>query len=191
MRKQYILSIFCFFYGSIASAIVPTTDIHQLAEDTTAITSYAATMGLYLQKLGDAMTVAEQIKNLHSLDDVSKAVAGACRLCEPIKRQQLATYIKNVDSDLCSQFQYALENITGIQKSITSISDLIGLLQTNPKEAGLALQRAAIQSQMATQNTLAQIQLLMAQQSQKQIAEDKLEKSNTDAIYNGFKNAGL
>lgn len=172
-------------------AVVPTTDIYKVSQDATTLNSYAATIGLYMQKLGDAMTVANQVQHLHSIEDASQLVDNACKLCQPVERQQLASYIKNVDSDLCSQFQYALENITGIQKSINSIGDVIGLLQSNPKAAGLALQRAAIQSQMATQNTLAQIQLLMSQKSQKQIAEEKLERSNTDAIYSGFKNAGL
>ena len=55
----------------------------------------------------------------------------------------------------------------------------------------MALQRSAIQTAVSTQNTMAQIQVLMAQQGQKQLAEEKMEKQNANDAYAGFMQAGL
>lgn len=189
--QKVLLLILLFYCYNISFAVVPTTDVYQVTEDNKAIASYFATMNQFLQKIGDTMTVVDQIKNLHSIEDASRAVASACRLCKPIERQQLNSYIKNINSDLCSQFQYAIQNITGISKTINNLGDIINLLQTNPKEAVLALQRASIQAEETTENTLVEIQFLLSQQEQKHIAEDTLEQENTKETYAGFEHAGL
>lgn len=189
--RRYCLILLLLFGIEQIYAVVPTIDQHQLSQDATTITSYGANIGVYLDKLGQAITVADQITQLHSLEQIKEAGNGLCELCSPIEQKKLEVYIESVNSDLCSQFAFAMKNITGLNKSIKSINDVISMFQTNPKAAGLALQQAAIQTQTATQNTIAQIQMLMAQQAQKQLAEQKLEKQNTVAVYSGFRKAGL
>ena len=182
----------CLFLISIqAMAVVPVIDEHQLSTDITTMTSYGTTLGAYLSRLGQVMTAAQQVQQLHGLEQVSKAGTAICDLCSPVETIQLQTYVEQVNRDLCSQFSWSMKNITGLSQSVQDINDVVSLLQTNPKAAGLALQQAAIRTQVASQNTLAQIQLLMAQQSQKQLAEQKLEQQNTAATYAGFKQSGL
>ena len=188
---KYWLLILVMLEIPIGFAIVPTIDQHQLSDDITTTTDYAYNIGSYLNRLGTVMTAVDQIKQLHGLEQITAAGNAVCDLCTPIEQKQLETYIDTVNSDLCSQFGWAMTNITGLSKSFQSINDVILMFKTNPKAAGLALQQAAVQTQTATQNTLAQIQMLMAQQAQKQLAEQKLEKQNTNAVYTGFKNAGL
>ena len=175
----------------LAFGIVPTIDQYNLSENITTMTSYGATAGAYLNRLSKVMTAVEQVQQLHGLQQVSSAGTAICNLCSPIEASQLQTYVNQVNSDLCSQFAYAMKNISGLAQSVQDITDVINLLQTNPKEAGLALQRASIQTQAAMQNNLAQIQLLMAQQAQKQLAEQKLEQQNTASAYSGFQQSGL
>lgn len=172
-------------------AIVPTIDQQQLATDITAMSSYGSSVGLYLNKLGQTITVVDQIKQLNSLNQLAQAGNSLCALCSSSDETNLANYINNINNDLCSQFSFALQNIENIQISANNINDVILLLQSNPKAASLALQRAAIQTQLATHNSMAQIQLLLSQDLQKKLAQQKLEKQITDDSYIGFANSGL
>ena len=174
-----------------ACAIVPTMDIYQQSQDITAIADYANNIGAYVEKLSVLASQAEQIRQLHGLEQVSAAGNALCELCTPVDQKKLTTYINQVNSDLCSQFSFAMQNITGISKSFDSIREIITQFTKNPKASGLALQQAAVQTQIASQNTLTQIQLLMAQQAQKHLAEQKLEQQSNKAAYQGFQHAGL
>ena len=189
--RVYLLIISFALLLQPAFAIVPTMDIYQQSQDITAIADYAQNIGAYVEKLSVLATQAEQIRQLHGLEQVSAAGNALCELCTPVDQKKLTTYINQVNSDLCSQFSFAMQNITGISKSFNSLREIITQVYKNPKSSGLALQQAAVETQMASQNTLTQIQLLRAQQAQKQLAEQKLEQQNTTAVYQGFKNAGL
>ena len=178
-------------YSNTVMAIVPTIDQQQLKNDITTMASYGATIGAYMAKISQAITAVDQVRQLRGLQQVEAAGKAICALCTPVEEYNLQNYINNINDDLCSQFSFAMENITGLARSVNSLTDIIQLFQTNPKEAGLALQRAAIQTQVATQNTMTQIQMLMAQQAQKQLAEQKLEKQTTEEVYGGFKQSGL
>lgn len=175
----------------LAYAIVPTIDENIFGQDVSAMASYGAILGGYLSNLGTDLTAAQQIGQLHGLAQLSQAGVLVCDLCSKVQMQQLQQYVDQVNNDLCQQFAWSMQNITGIVENIQNLSQIISLLQNNPQAAGLALQQAAIQTQVAMQNTLAQIQLLMAQQAQKQLAEQKLEKQTTEAIYQGFFQSGL
>lgn len=186
---RVVLVVFLFKFSS---AVVPTFDMYQSAQDSiTTGANYATTISEYLNKIGQAITVANQIQNLKGLNDLTNLSNGICDLCTPIQHKQLNLYINNVNMDLCSQFKYALDNITGMTHIVRDLNDIIASFHSNPQQAGLALQRAAIETAQVSQNTLAQIQLLMAQQEQKQLAEQKLEKQDANDVYTGFDNAGL
>lgn len=193
MKLTYWLYVILWvFLIQASSAVVPTFDMYQSTQDSiTTGADYAVTISEYLNKIGQAITVANQIQNLNGLNDLKNLTNNICDLCTPIQHKQLNTYINNVNSDLCSQFKYALDNITGMTHVVRDLNDIITSFHSNPQQASLALQRAAIETQQVSQNTLAQIQLLMAQQAQKQLAEQKLEKEDTNEVYTGFNNAGL
>ncbi len=166
-------------------------DMYQLSKDRMTFLDYTFRIGQYLERIGKAVNTAEQLKNLKSLQQIQGAGRAICELCTPLERQQLELYIQHVNDDLCSQFNYAMDNLIGFQGTIKSMQDVINNLTINPQAAGLALQQASIQASIASASTLSQIQLLIAQQEQKKLAEQKLERQVTDDIYSGFKNSGL
>lgn len=169
----------------------PVVDINQQAKDFGTLVYYSSMIKGYVDKLSQSISIVEQIKTLKSLDQL-KATGGAiCELCTPIEQQQLTLYLEQVNTDLCSQFQFAMDNIKGLQTSINSIEAIIRSAQVNPQTAALALQQAAIQASISTANTLNQIQLLIAQQEQKRLAQQKLERQVTLDVYTGFKSSGL
>jgi uncharacterized protein (DUF885 family) len=172
-------------------ATVPTIDINQASQDVVAMSSYTTEILTKLNKLGQAADIAVQISELKSLQDVEKVGGEICKLCSNSDQLALQKYINQVNDDLCSQFSFAMKSIIGAQKTVKSIEDIINAFKTNPKEAGLALQSATVKAQFAIQGSLAQIQVLLAQTAQKQLAEQKLEKQNNQAVYSGIKQNGL
>lgn len=181
----------CFFCINISYAIVPTIDVSQQAQDLQAINSYNVRITTAVAKIGQAIDIANQLKELKSLEQVQKAGGAICKLCSKSQQHELQLYINQVNDDLCSQFSFALDNLIGLNNSIKSLQDIITLFNTNPKEASLALQTAALHTQMAVQSTLTHMHALTTQQVQKQLAAEKFEKQNTNDIYTGFKHSGL
>jgi hypothetical protein len=186
-------SIYMFYALCIAnvSAVVPTTDVKQEIDDITAMKSYTAHIASIVYNIGQAVDIAEQIRNLKSLEDVERAGGAICKLCSSTERFQLQQYINQVNDDLCSQFGTAMQSVIGAEKTVKSIQNIIDSFSTNPKEAGLALQAAATQANSAIQGSLSQIQVLLVQKAQKQLAQEKLSKQNNQALYIGIKQSGL
>jgi hypothetical protein len=174
-----------------AYGVVPTVDQNQLQQDITTTLTYGAMLGTILNKLSDVMSVTDQVAKLHSLQDVAALGGDICRICSPIDKLRLQSYIEQVNNDLCSQFSWAMNNITGIDRSIKSLQEVLTIFAINPKQAGIALQMAAVQTHAATANTMAQIQMMLAQTKQKDMAEEKLERQNTNEIYIGFRKSKL
>ncbi|MCC2645213.1 MAG: hypothetical protein K0R49_255 [Burkholderiales bacterium] len=172
-------------------AVVPTSDVYQEFQDLKTMGVYTTKITTGLLKIGEAVDIAVQLRELKSLQDVSNAGGAICRLCSVSEQQQLQMYIKQVNDDLCSQFSVAMSSMIGVQQTIRGLQDIIKNFNTNPKEAGLALQSASIQTQAAIQGTLAQIQLLLAQSAQKRLAEEKLAKQNNTDLYAGVRQSGL
>lgn len=171
---------------------VNVVDTYQKSQDSIlAMSGYVTAITTAMNNLGQGVDIAVQISNLQSLQDVAKVGGAICKLCNKSEQKQLQDYINQVNDDLCSQFGLAIHNITGIQKTMKSLQDIITVFRTNPKEAGLALQTASIQAQSAIQSSLAQVQMLIAQNAQKQLAEEKLAKQNNEDIYAGFRQSGL
>jgi hypothetical protein len=187
MQKLILLILL----ANTAQAIIPTIDQHILASDITTMTTYASTMGSYISRVGQATTVAKQVEQLHSLQQLQSVGSQICALCSQTDTQNLQNYINNINDDLCSQFSWSMQNITGVAQNVTNINEIIAQFQVNPQAAALALQRSVVQTAASTQNTLAQMQMLMAQQGQKQLAEQKLEKQNNNDVYTGFSQSGL
>ena len=187
MLRMIILILLC----TNAFAIMPTIDENVVRKDLTTMNTYIANINGYLTTMSQAMTIAQQVTQLHSLQQLQSVGTQICALCTPTDNENLQNYITSVNDDLCSQFSWSIQNITGVVQNVTSIADIILEFQTNPQAAELALQRSAIETAASTQNTLAQMQVLMAQEGQKQLAERKLEKQNNNDAYAGFTKSGL
>lgn len=164
-----------------AFAIVPTIDVAKQTQDKLTITNYIAQVPNYLQKMNTTMNAAEQVKNLKGLEALQGAGSTLCTLCNQSDLSAMQTYMDQINGDLCSQFGTAMSNITGTKSAITSLQDVMRLFATNPQEAGMALQQAAVATSTATQNTLAQIQMLQAQAQQRQLAQEKYTKTLMEA----------
>ena len=172
-------------------AIVPTIDQHMLESDLSTMANYGASIGLYLADISRTVTAVDQVKQLNGLAQIEAIGDNICALCNSSNQQELETYINNINNDLCSQFSFSLHNITGLESNVHNINDIISMLQTNPGSASIALQQASVQTQLASENAIAQLNLLMAQQNQKSLAEQKYEKQVTNDVYNGFSQAGM
>ena len=183
--------ILLMFLANNALAIVPTIDQNILSKDLATMNTYLATVDGYLSTMSQAMSIAQQVSQLHSLQQLQSVGTQICALCSPTDTENLQNYIKNVNDDLCSQFSWSIQNITGLVQNVRSIADILLQFQSNPQAATLALQRSAVVTAASTQNTLAQMQVLMAQQGQRQLAERKLEKQNNTDAYTGFSKSGL
>lgn len=165
---------------SSAYAVVPTTDVGAAGiRAATETTNDAATMGQYVASVSSTMNkiqqtyqVTEQMKNLQGLQKLQGGGA-LCELCNASDAAKLNDYRNSINTDLCSQFSLAYQNLTGVTKAANSLQDVMRLLSTDPKAAMLSLQQASVASQQTANSTLAQMQLLQTQQVQKQLADEK------------------
>lgn len=183
--------ILLIFLSANAFAIVPTVDENVVSKDLTTMNTYIASINGYLTSMSQAMTVAQQITQLQSLGQIQSMADQLCLGCATTDIQKLEDYINNVNDDLCTQFSWAIKNITGVVQNVTTIADIILAFQTNPEAAELALKQSAIEIAASTQNTLSQMQVLMAQEGQRVLAERKLEQQNNKNAYAGFSKSGL
>lgn len=185
MKK--ILFMICFFISVNSFAVIPTTDIYQQASDDTTTAAYAGQITTYLTQIGSTLNAAQQVSSLKGLSSIQGAGNQLCALCNQTDLGTLNQYATDINSDLCSQFSNSLTNITGAAQSITTLQGIMATFATNPKAAALALQQAAVATHTATQNTMAQIQMLEAQAQQRELAQEKLQQQNSqEALGSGF-----
>lgn len=144
----------------------------ETASDATTMGQYVASVSSTMGKMQQAMSATEQLKNLQGLQKLN-AAGQLCELCNATDSQQLNDYRNSINSDLCSQFSNAYKNLTGVTNAANSLQDIMKLLNTDPKAAMLSLQQGTIAAQQTANSTLAQIQLMQAQVSQKQLADEK------------------
>lgn len=165
--------------------------------DTSMDTAGLAAMASYTTRVKQTMQVAQQgmsvTKKLQSLQGLRKLQAGGdiCRLCTEKDKEALQNYSNSINSDLCSQFNLAYQNLTGVQNAVDSLDGIMNLLTVNPQAAALSLQQASVAAQSTTNSTLAQIQLLQAQSEQKRLADEKLQKNNADEVGAALKDVHL
>ena len=185
-----LLSMILIITGATAYAIVPTMDTYIMGQDTATAGAYAAQVPTYLSQMTSAMNAVNQVQGLKGLAAVQGAGTQICNLCNANDLASMQNYVNQVNGDLCSQFSQALTNITGSQNAITSLQGVMAAFMTNPKSAGLALQQASIATQTATQNTLAQMQMLQAQVQQKALADEKIAKTQQSTMQTSMATGG-
>lgn len=188
MKK--LLSIILTITTMATYAVVPTTDIYVVGQDTATAGAYAAQIPTYLSQMNSAMNAAQQVQGLKGLAAIQGAGSQLCNLCNASDLLTMQNYVNQVNGDLCSQFSNALSNITGSQNAITSLQGVMAAFSTNPKAAGLALQQASVATQTAQANTTAQIQMLLAQAQQKSLADEKIAKTQQTKMQNSMATGG-
>lgn len=186
MRNK-IIALFILGYNS-SFAVVPTSDVYVMGQDTSTLTGYAAQVPAYLSQMSSTMNAANQVQNLHGLAQVQGAGQAVCSLCNANDLASMRNYVNQVNGDLCSQFSLALTNITGTQQAITNLQQIMTTFATNPKEAALALQQASVATQTATQNTLAELQMLHTQAQQKNLADEKIAQTQQSTMQDSMAN---
>ncbi len=153
----------------------------EMAADTATMANYMASVGTTMQKMQSGMNSVEQLTNLQGLQKL-QAGDSLCRLCDVSDYQQLQDYRQSINTDLCSQFSNAYKNLTGVTNAAKSLQDIVSLLTTDPKAAALSLQQASISAAQTTNSTLAQMQMMQAQQIQKQQADEKAGKQVRSSV---------
>ena len=186
--KEKLIILMGLISGS-TFAVVPTTDMYQMGQDTSTTATYVAQIPNYLSKMNSTMNAANQVQNLHGLSQIQGAGQSLCQLCNATDLATMKNYVTSINNDLCSQFSAALSNITGTQQSITSLQGVMAAFASNPKAAGLALQQASVATQSATQNTMAQMQMLQAQAQQRDLAQEKITKTQQASMQNSISKA--
>lgn len=186
--KKVILTIVAVTFG-YSYAAVPTVDIgsagiraaQETANDAATMGQYVASVSSTMSKIQQTMSAVDQLKNLQGLQKL-QAGGQLCQLCNASDSAQLQDYRNSINTDLCSQFSNAYQNLTGVTNAANSLSDIMRLLSTDPKAATLSLQQASVSAAQTTNSTLAQIQLMQAQQIQKQLAEEKQGQQAMNAM---------
>lgn len=199
MKKCFWLLCIFMVIPTFIFAVVPTTDIAQLTQDVAAVQDYLQTLRSLTHNFARTADIAAQKANLQKLIDTQQQITKICgRVCDKEGQKQLHHYLENINDNITSQFNQVTTTLTGIDTTVSNIQEVVDTMVNlgkdvvgGPKRLSLALQQAMLQSQQFMQETETQIQILTFQQSQKQLAEQQLEKATTDSTYAGFANAGL
>ncbi|MCC2624314.1 MAG: hypothetical protein K0R14_187 [Burkholderiales bacterium] len=169
-------------------AIVP-VDTSLDTANVAAMANYTGSVNATFGSIKKAMDVTQQLQNLQGLRNLANS--GLCSNCTGYTQKQLRDYANSVNDDLCLQFSTAYKNLTGIQNAANSLSDIMTLMQVNPKAAMMSLQQAAISAQAATNSILVQMQLMQTQEIQKRMADERVRDNNTQTIAEALRHPGL
>lgn len=178
MKSIYIVVPFVMFCSSVYG-VVFTQDVtiaKNEVENKATVASYVSNTYNTLTKVNQTMAAVDNLKKLQGLQKLN-GMSELCRLCDMSDLKQLQQYSSSIDSDLCSQFSIAYQNLTGITNSAKSLQDIMGLLTTNPQAAMLSLQQASLAASQTANSTLGQIQTLQAQAVQRELAKEKYQET--------------
>jgi hypothetical protein len=177
MKLITVLALAAFYIP--AYGVVFTQDVtiaKKEVEDKATVANYVSNTYNTLSKVNQTMSAVDNLKKLQGLQKLN-GMSELCRLCDMSDLKQLQQYSSSIDSDLCSQFSIAYQNLTGITNSAKSLQDIMGLLTTNPQAAMLSLQQASLAASQTTNSTLAQMQTLQAQTQQRELAKEKMQQT--------------
>jgi len=159
---------------------------------------YLGQISNILNGMINTVDAAKQVADLQKLIELQNKVEQVCnKYCDSTGEKQIKNYLENLNNSIASQFDQARATLHGAQTTIKNLQDIINFFQSgvgvvfNTKQAALALQKSILKVQAQMQITLAQLNALFSQQAQKQLAEQKLERSVNRDIYSGFSKSGL
>lgn len=191
LNKRIFYGLLMMGYIKLSSAVVPTVDVVQNSYDTDAMSGYAFKVEQFLSSIAKASTVVDEVNQLRELAAFGNTSQTKSIIANQAKLDDLRNFVNLVNEDLCAQFSATLTSVSGINTTAKTLNDVIDMLGSNPVSASLSLQKASIATQSRMHNTLAQIQILLTQQMQKDLLDEKFAEKSTDSIYDGFGNNGL
>lgn len=182
--NKNILAISIMILSKYLFAVVPIENVNDVSTMATVTTQ----MGTYLQQLNSAQNTYQQVQALKGLQQIQASGQGLCDLCSPRDAQTLTTYVNQINSDLCSQFSNIMSNLINSQSNFKNLQDIIGLMKVNPQAASIGLQQTSTSLLSNMQSTLTQMNALQAQQLQKDLAKEKMNKQAVNDWHSGYNN---
>ena len=178
-------------------AVVPVVAPTEEAREAVTVASYLRQIHDLINGMADTTDIARQLTSLHSLIELQNKVALVCsNTCDERGQAALRNYVNNLNNSIATQFNQASASLRSTATTIRNLQDLIdfvtnGGITLNTKQAALALQKSILKVQAQAQVTLSQTMVLLNQQAQRQLAQEKLDKAVTKDIYTGIKKSGL
>jgi DNA-binding transcriptional regulator YbjK len=172
----------------------PVVDTQKRADDIEAYALYAMQLGDFIHQLSDNSSIKEQLSSLSSLLSAQDSMQHICnRYCSVSEEKQLKQYLADINGSILARFN---DYANSLNTHVTTLNELARLLaasvsDANTKNIGLSLQKASQVSLTQISDVLQQIQSTLVLNSNKQQVENKLERANNEAIYNGFARSGL
>ena len=203
MREGIIMRLivgFIFLVSSVfnsALAVVPVIAPTEEAREAVTVSAYLRQIHDLINGMADTTDIARQLVSLQSIIELQNKVTLVCNdVCDERGQAGLRNYIQTLNNNIANQFNQASASLRSTATTIRNLQDLIdfvtnGGLTLNTKQAALALQKSILKVQAQAQVTLSQTLVLLNQQAQRQLAQEKLDKVVTKDIYTGFKKSGL
>jgi hypothetical protein len=178
-------------------AVVPVIAPTEEAREVIAVTTYLRQIHDLINGMADTTDIARQLASLHHLIELQNKVSLVCRnVCDQKGQDALRNYVENLNNNIANQFNYASTSLRSVATTVRNLEDLIdfvtnGGVALNTKQTALALQRSLLKVQAQSQVTLSQTMVLLNQQAQRSLAQEKLDQAVTKDIYIGIKKSGL
>ena len=178
-------------------AVVPVVTPAEEAREAIAVTTYLRQIHDLINGIAETTDIARQLASLHSLIELQNKVALVCsRSCDQRGQTALRNYVENLNNSIATQFTYASTSLRSVATTVRNLEELIdfvtnGQVALNTKQTAFALQRSLLKVQAQSQVTLSQTMVLLNQQAQRQVAQEKLDRVVTKDIYIGIKKSGL
>lgn len=195
LKISLLLCVLC-GYCTLAAAAVPTYTVWNdsltlnLPIPIKAINYYGSVIN-YLKTIKDIAKTTNDVKQIKSLKDLEYLANNLCEACDGKDKLKFKQFIDQSNKILATQFDLATGSIKRFENFGDAIQNIITQLQADPQQAALALQRSASEIQANTQSTLAQIQVLLINQQQRDAVIAKQTQSNLSDMYNGLAHSGL
>lgn len=168
-------------------ASVSVIDDNVVQQNVTAVSTYLNTIKGYMAKLASTSDSLSQLTDLDGLIKTQQSLATVCdKYCSQADMDKVHQYLTSLNTNMSGQFKKFAGIINSNVKNLNEIENYINGDSANIKEIGIALQKATMQVQIQTENTLSQIQSLLSLDIEKHETEMKLEKQNSDAVSSGF-----
>lgn len=174
------------FFIANSMAVVPIQNIN----DASTMITITSQIGKYLQQLQTAQNTYQQVQALKGLQQIQAGGQGLCALCNQTDAVTLSNYVNQINNDLCSQFSNIMSNLTNSQANFSNLQQIISAFNHNPEAASIGLQQTSTSLLSNVQSTLTQMNALQAQQIQRDLAKEKMNKQGVADWHAGFNNMG-
>lgn len=198
MKIFLILLLCCVNYSYAAVPIVNGHDDDRQNRYEHTVIHFMDSANSLLTQIQNTIDTGQQIAHLEALKNLEDYTKFACKTagCSTADQKNIDKMINQINRDLTTQLTNARNKIDDSQKFVDNVGGIALLIAEladgkNPLEVSIKLQELAAKAQADLQNTMLQIQLLLTQQQEKQMLEEKVEKQVNQSIRSGIANANL